>query len=790
MRPSADQSGDPFRPNVFWDSLRRASQVLVQGRAGVAALSAGAAGAGLLIALLAAGPIVRSVAKSRAEAMGLTVTIRDAGIGWGTVRLSGVTLSSPELPDVKVELARVEVVPGVTLSPRRVRVHGGSVTLGAPAERLQEELRAFRAAHAHGERDADGARGSVLPIAVDGLDVKWTFGDAARGGANAWGVRYERDETGAERVAADLVRVRAGSLGVEALKPNGAAARDGSERKIAAIGAGRIFVTVDGVDEPATERATKGTPTQNTTPPSESHASRWLALRRELGRAAESLSKVLREGTTLELPDLRFELHHEGQVLNVGPARASLERTADAVKAQVTSGAGERAPPIRFDIAVPLASGAIDVGLAGGPVSLAALGVQEHDMGLEAVNRADVEVNGRARLSADGGSVHWSGGARLSDLSIFEPRLSKEVVRGLRLGVSGDADAALDGSTLRFSDVEVRLGNVRLVADGDLERAEGHARGKLHVEIPLAACEDMLDSVPAGLVPLLGGLRMTGSFAFASDVSFDSRKPKDTRVAATAANDCKITSVPELLSPERFARPWARTVLDARGVPVTIESGPGTRDWVPLTEISPYVATAVVVCEDANFWTHGGFNQKSIQDSIRDDLKAGKFVRGGSTVTMQLAKNLYLRREKTLSRKLQEAVLTMLLEQTLTKERILELYLNVIEFAPGLYGIGPAAEHYFHSTPRALSLGQALYLISLLPNPKVHHFKADGTLNDRWAEYLRHLMQIAHKIRRIDDRELATGLAEEIRLGVAASEAEGPSDDSDFGPERGDPDGP
>jgi membrane peptidoglycan carboxypeptidase len=292
-------------------------------------------------------------------------------------------------------------------------------------------------------------------------------------------------------------------------------------------------------------------------------------------------------------------------------------------------------------------------------------------------------------------------------------------------------------------------------------------------------------------VPLLAGLEVSGAFAFSGDLTFDTRRPKDTRVTWEVGNGCKITRVPANISPERFARPWVRTVLGPTGSPTPLESGPGTAGWVPLFEISPYVATAVVVCEDANFWTHGGFNQKSIQDSIRDDLRTGRFVRGGSTVTMQLAKNLYLKREKTLSRKLQEAVLTVLLEQTLTKEQILELYLNIIEFAPGLYGIGPAAAHYFHSTPRALSLGQALYLITLLPNPKITHFKADGSLSDGWTEYLRHLMEIAHKIRRIDDKELATGLAEEIQRGVAANDDEAASGASseDSPPDRDD-DGP
>jgi membrane peptidoglycan carboxypeptidase len=267
---------------------------------------------------------------------------------------------------------------------------------------------------------------------------------------------------------------------------------------------------------------------------------------------------------------------------------------------------------------------------------------------------------------------------------------------------------------------------------------------------------------------LLRELEATGTLAFAGDLEFDTRRPGDTRIAWNFANECRITRVPENLSPDRFRRPWARTVLAADGSPVTVESGPGTDTWVPFAEISPFMQTAIVVCEDSRFFQHDGFDAKAIQDSIRNNLRAGSFVRGGSTVSMQLAKNLYLGREKTLSRKLQEAVLTLLLEQALTKEQILELYLNVIEFAPGVYGIGPAASHYFRSLPRDLSLGQALYLGTILPNPKNRHFSPDGTLSDRWSEYLRKLMVIAHKIRRIDDHALARGLAETVRFGMAA----------------------
>src|SRR5690606_4727204 len=103
----------------------------------------------------------------------------------------------------------------------------------------------------------------------------------------------------------------------------------------------------------------------------------------------------------------------------------------------------------------------------------------------------------------------------------------------------------------------------------------------------------------------------------------------------------------------------------------------------------------------------------------------------------------YLSFDKTLSRKLQEAMLTTLLEQELSKEEMMELYLNVIEYGPGIYGIQAAAKHYFNTTPHQLSLGQALYLASILPNPAQQHFNESGALSEGWRNYLRRLMRIA-----------------------------------------------
>jgi membrane peptidoglycan carboxypeptidase len=210
-------------------------------------------------------------------------------------------------------------------------------------------------------------------------------------------------------------------------------------------------------------------------------------------------------------------------------------------------------------------------------------------------------------------------------------------------------------------------------------------------------------------------------------------------------------------------------VKDATGRIVSIETGPGSAGWTPLPAISPHMETAVLVCEDGRFFRHKGFDREAIENSIKENLKAGRFVRGASTISMQLAKNLYLSFDKTLSRKLQEAVLTTVLEQELSKQEMMELYLNVIEYGPGIYGIEAAAKHYFDTIPAQLSLGQALYLGSILPNPAQFHFDDKGNMGTGWRNYLGKLMRIALKIGRISEPELDMALAEEIRFGVAST---------------------
>ena len=176
--------------------------------------------------------------------------------------------------------------------------------------------------------------------------------------------------------------------------------------------------------------------------------------------------------------------------------------------------------------------------------------------------------------------------------------------------------------------------------------------------------------------------------------------------------------------------------------------------------MSRFVPICVRTMEDPGFWAHNGFHVEAMENSLKENIRTGRFVRGASTLSMQLAKNLWLQREKTASRKIQEAFLTMYLEQELTKERILELYVNVVEYGPNVYGIKAGAHHYFRAHPVNLTLGQSLFLASILSRPTAYHFLSDGTLVPGRASRLRGMMKAMHANGRISEDEYQEGIRE------------------------------
>lgn len=142
------------------------------------------------------------------------------------------------------------------------------------------------------------------------------------------------------------------------------------------------------------------------------------------------------------------------------------------------------------------------------------------------------------------------------------------------------------------------------------------------------------------------------------------------------------------------------------------------RRWIPYERISPHLRHAVLIAEDDAFFAHGGLDWNELQEAAKRDLRQRRFARGGSTITQQLAKNLYLGTERSLTRKFKELILALRLEHALTKRRIFELYLNEIEWGDGIYGVESAARHWFHTPASALSPAQSVRLAAVIINPR------------------------------------------------------------------------
>jgi monofunctional biosynthetic peptidoglycan transglycosylase len=173
------------------------------------------------------------------------------------------------------------------------------------------------------------------------------------------------------------------------------------------------------------------------------------------------------------------------------------------------------------------------------------------------------------------------------------------------------------------------------------------------------------------------------------------------------------------------------------------------RVWVPYAAISPSLKVAVLVAEDINFFSHGGFDSGEIRKALTQALEERELPRGASTITQQLAKNLWLSPSRDPLRKTREAILTWQLERTLGKRRILELYLNVVEFGPGVWGAGSAARRYLGKAAADLDDDEAAWLAAALPSPARWHPGARSAAYRRHAETIRRRMDRAQFLRKL-----------------------------------------
>lgn len=255
-------------------------------------------------------------------------------------------------------------------------------------------------------------------------------------------------------------------------------------------------------------------------------------------------------------------------------------------------------------------------------------------------------------------------------------------------------------------------------------------------ELPAA---NFFESLPTGLFENLDGIKAQGKLKYKMSfhVNMDSLEKVRFNSDLDGSKDFRIVKWGKT-NIEKIRGSFVHTVYEY-GKPVrTFTVGPSNPFFSPINQISPYLRNAILTAEDAGFYSHNGFHEEAFRQAIAQNLKEGEFVRGGSTISMQLVKNVYLTRHKTITRKVEEAIIVWLIENLnlVSKSRMFEVYLNIIEWGPNVYGAKDASRFYFGKQPSELNLAEAIFLTSIIPSPKRYRSSFDSYGNLRnWKGY-------------------------------------------------------
>jgi hypothetical protein len=339
------------------------------------------------------------------------------------------------------------------------------------------------------------------------------------------------------------------------------------------------------------------------------------------------------------------------------------------------------------------------------------------------------------------------------------------------VGFDAHASGTLDTrqNELHLEEAVVDYRNVHATLTADVENLGPKPKFSTGFKVRELPCQTVLEALPVELTPNLQGFALKGNFSTDLHAAIDLGdldQPIDLG-GKVGIEGCAVKEAPPQVDAQRLLVSFLQTVQTEPGRWMAFFAGPENPNWTPYDQISPHLINSIMTTEDNGFFKHHGFIPSEFRSALQQNLQKGYFRLGASSITMQMVKNVLLSREKTLSRKLQELFLTWYLEHALTKERILEIYFNVIEFGPGIFGIGRAVHHYFGKTPKELEPQEAAFFSSILPSPKrryIQYCHKDGLLDAKWDAYIKRIMKRNHERGRLTDEEYEKALATPVHF--------------------------
>ena len=346
--------------------------------------------------------------------------------------------------------------------------------------------------------------------------------------------------------------------------------------------------------------------------------------------------------------------------------------------------------------------------------------------------------------SFSGSNYKISGSWAIKNLLINQPRISAEDI--IVPDASVEADMLIGENFVCLdstSTVHLRDASIHPYLKYTLSPNKIY---EMKLNAPEQDAQAIFNSFPVGLFESLDGIKVQGKLKYNLDFYLDTALPDSVKFSSTLTptdfkvlqfgkTDLKKINSDFVYTPYEYGKPMRNITI-----------GPSNPNFTRLDDISPNFKNALLTAEDPSFFRHKGFVEESIRKSIAVNFKEKKFKRGGSTISMQLVKNVFLSRKKTLVRKAEEILIVWLIENNrlVSKSRMLEVYFNIIEMGNNVYGIGEASRHYFGKTPSQLSLGEGIFLANIVPKPKValYKFMSNGTLKGYLLPYFRYIGNI------------------------------------------------
>lgn len=352
------------------------------------------------------------------------------------------------------------------------------------------------------------------------------------------------------------------------------------------------------------------------------------------------------------------------------------------------------------------------------------------------------------------------------DVELASEAMARGVLAGFTARQRGRAEIDLEGQTLDLEDGLVEVNGVPVVLSVKVRPGETSPAFEVKADLRTTPFARLVASIPGSEeLDILRRISPSITFAMSAAVSGELRNPEtwEPRVEHrfTSIDPKRTFTGLEFLSDKFEYHP-----LGPEGrLDTAIVVGPRAEGWVPYRRI-PYVQRrAIIVSEDANFPFHRGLDLDEVKSALQDAMDGETRARGGSTISQQLVKNLFLSRDRTAQRKLVELLLTFHLESWLSKDEIFALYANIIEWGPDIYGIGAASQHYFGRPARRLEPLEAAYLATLIPSPvRLHAHYDKGAVPNRHLRKVHRLLERLNRLGQLSDEALMAAKSRRVRF--------------------------